>query len=36
MTVREVRDELEPMGLQFVELKSFLPTQHIIIFQASR
>ena len=36
MTVREVRDELEPMGFQFVELKSFLPTQHIIIFQASR
>jgi predicted methyltransferase len=35
MTVREVRDELEPMGFQFVELKSFLPTQHIIIFQAS-
>jgi len=36
MTVREVRDEVEPMGFQFVELKSFLPTQHIIIFQASR
>lgn len=36
MTVREVRDELEPMGFQFVELKSFLPTQHIIIFKASR
>ena len=36
MSVREVRDELEPMGFQFVELKSFLPTQHIIIFKASR
>ena len=36
MTVREVRDELEPMGFKFVELKSFLPTQHIIIFTASR
>jgi SAM-dependent methyltransferase len=36
MTVREVRDELEPMGFEFVELKSFLPTQHIIIFTASR
>ncbi len=36
MSVREVRDEIEPMGFQFVELKSFLPTQHIIIFKASR
>jgi len=36
MTVREVRDELEPMGFEFVELKSFLPAQHIIIFTASR
>lgn len=36
MSVREVRDEVEPMGFRFVELKSFLPTQHIIIFQASR
>ena len=36
MTVREVRDELEPMGYKFAELKSFLPTQHIIIFTASR
>jgi SAM-dependent methyltransferase len=36
MTVREVRDEIEPMGFRFVELKSFLPTQHIIIFKASR
>lgn len=36
MSVREVRDELEPMGYRFVELKSFLPTQHIIIFEASR
>lgn len=36
MSVREVRDEIEPMGFRFVELKSFLPTQHIIIFQAAR
>lgn len=36
MSVREVRDELEPMGFRFVELMSFLPTQHIIIFEASR
>jgi hypothetical protein len=36
MSVREVRDELEPMGFRFVELKGFLPTQHIIIFEASR
>lgn len=36
MSVREVRDEVEPMGFRFVELKSFLPTQHIVIFQASR
>lgn len=32
MTVREVRDELEPMGFKFEELMGFLPTQHIIIF----
>lgn len=36
MTVREVRDEFEPMGFQFEELKSFLPTQHIIIFKVAR
>lgn len=36
MTVREVRDEFEPMGFEFDELKSFLPTQHIIIFRAAR
>jgi predicted methyltransferase len=35
MTVREVRDEFEPMGFEFDELKSFLPTQHIIIFKAA-
>jgi|GEM_PF-325834 len=33
MTVDEVRAELEPMGFEFEELKSFLPTQHIIIFK---
>lgn len=33
MTVEEVRAELEPMGFEFEELKSFLPTQHIIIFK---
>ena len=33
MTVDEVRAELEPMGFEFEELMSFLPTQHIIIFK---
>lgn len=36
MTVREVRDEFEPMGFEFDELKGFLPTQHIIIFKVAR
>ena len=33
MTLEQVRKEVEPMGLTFVESKEFLPWQHVIIFQ---
>lgn len=35
MTAREVRDEIEPMGFDFVELLDFLPRQHVVIFKPS-
>ena len=34
MTVAEVRSELEPLGFRFVEAMDFVPTQHIIVFDA--
>ncbi len=36
MTAQEVRDEIEPMGFDFVELLDFLPRQHVVIFKPSR
>jgi SAM-dependent methyltransferase len=36
MSVEEVRGELEPMGFRLVELLTFLPRQHIFIFQDAR
>ena len=36
MTAREVREEIEPMGFDFIELLDFLPRQHIVIFKPSR
>ncbi len=36
MTAREVRAEVEPMGFEFDELQSYLPTQHIIIFKKAQ
>ena len=35
MTVAEVRSELEPLGFRFVESMDFVPTQHIIVFDAA-
>ena len=35
MTVPEVRSELEPLGFRFVESMDFVPTQHIIVFNAA-
>ena len=36
MTAREVREEIEPMGFDFIELLDFLPRQHVVIFKPSR
>ena len=36
MTVAEVRSELEPLGFRFVASMDFVPTQHIIIFEAAQ
>lgn len=36
MTAREVREEIEPLGFDFMELLDFLPRQHIVIFKPSR
>ncbi len=36
MSIEEVRGELEPLGFKLVEVKDFLPTQHILIFQDAR
>ncbi|HVR74540.1 MAG TPA: methyltransferase domain-containing protein [Planctomycetota bacterium] len=32
-TVGQMRAEIEPMGFRLVELKSFLPHQHILVFE---
>ncbi len=32
-TVQQIRAEIEPFGLRWIETKSFLPQQHIIIFE---
>ena len=36
MTVAEVRSELEPLGFRFIESMDFVPTQHIIVFEATQ
>lgn len=36
MTVAEVRSELEPLGFRFIESMDFVPTQHIIVFEAAQ
>lgn len=36
MTVAEVRSELEPLGFRFIESMNFVPTQHIIVFEAAQ
>jgi len=33
MTVKQVRREMEAVGLKFVEVREFLPIQHFLIFQ---
>lgn len=33
MTVKQVRREMEAVGLSFVEVRDFLPIQHFLIFQ---
>ena len=33
MTVKQVRDEMAAVGLEFVEVRDFLPIQHFLIFQ---
>ncbi len=35
MTVKQVRREMEYVGLEFVEVRVFLPIQHFLIFQRS-
>ena len=36
MTAQEVRDEIEPIGFDFVERLDFLPRQHVLIFTPSK
>ncbi|MEX2581227.1 MAG: class I SAM-dependent methyltransferase [Verrucomicrobiales bacterium] len=33
MTVKQVRREMEAVGLEFVEVRDFLPIQHVIVFK---
>lgn len=33
MTVQQVRREMEAVGLEFVEVRDFLPIQHFLVFQ---
>jgi hypothetical protein len=33
MTQKQVRKEMKAVGLQWVETKSFLPQQHLIVFE---
>ena len=33
MSIKQVRCEMEVVGLEFVEVKDFLPTQHFLVFQ---
>tara|TARA_R110000850_G_scaffold76640_7_gene166327 strand:+ start:1631 stop:2356 length:726 start_codon:yes stop_codon:yes gene_type:complete len=33
MTVKQVRREMEALGLEFVEVRDFLPIQHFIVFR---
>ncbi len=33
MTVKQVKQEMEAVGLQFVELRDFLPIQHFLVFE---
>ena len=32
MTVGQVREEIEPVGFEFLEVLDFLPNQHIVVF----
>ena len=35
-TVQQIRGEIEPAGFRFVEVKGFLPQQHILIFERGK
>lgn len=35
-TVQQIRGEIEPAGFRFVEVKSFLPRQHILVFERGK